>query len=86
MCFVIACPRSELPEAFKRLFRALKPSGSLYCSFKYGTGEREQGGRHFTDLDERGLGTVIRETGAAVEVETWLTEDQRPDRDERWLG
>lgn len=79
-------PRSELPDAFERLFRALKPGGVLYCSFKYGTGEREQGGRRFTDLDEHGLETVISQTGAAVGVETWLTEDQRPDRDEHWLN
>ncbi|WP_417667464.1 hypothetical protein [Pseudidiomarina sp.] len=54
--------------------------------FKYGTGEREQGGRRFTALDEHGLEAVISQTGAAAEVETWLIEDQRPDRDERWLN
>lgn len=79
-------PLVELPAAIQRLLRALKSGGVLYCSFKYGSGERETGDRHFTDLDEEGLKAVLKATGIQVDAEVWLTEDQRPDRDERWLN
>ena len=46
---------AELPEVMHRLTRALRPGGILYVSFKYGRGEREHGGRWFTDLDDAGL-------------------------------
>ncbi|WP_303903442.1 class I SAM-dependent methyltransferase [Thiohalomonas denitrificans] len=80
-------PRRELPNVFQRLANALKPGGVLYCSFKYGTGEREAGGRRFTDLDEAGLRQLLPETGGLTLIEMWQTGDQRPDRrDERWLN
>ena len=79
-------PYSELPATFERLFAALKPGGGLYCSFKYGSGEREFGGRTFTDMDESDLERTLNWTGLAFELETWVTEDQRPGRDERWLN
>jgi hypothetical protein len=44
-------PTAELPDVVGRLRAALKPSGILYASFKYGNGEREHHGRRFTDLD-----------------------------------
>lgn len=77
---------SNLSSTLVRLFRALKPGGVVYCSFKYGDGERERGGRWFTDLDETRLGEVISETGVPVELEMWVTNDQRQDRDEKWLN
>jgi SAM-dependent methyltransferase len=46
---------AELPEVLHRLRRALKPDAVLYASFKYGAGEREDGGRRFTDLNEASL-------------------------------
>ncbi len=49
-------PERQLPEAFARLWRALKPGGLLYCSFKWGQGERQHHGRHFTDADETRIG------------------------------
>ncbi|TCK06129.1 class I SAM-dependent methyltransferase [Marinobacterium mangrovicola] len=79
-------PYGELPVTFERLFAALKPGGVLYCSFKYGSGEREFGGRTFTDLDESGLERALSLTGVAFELETWVTEDQRPGREESWLN
>ena len=38
---------------------ALKVGGAWYISFKYGSGERKQGGRYFTDLDEIGLNRLV---------------------------
>ena len=49
---LLHCERSRLAEVIGKLISALKPGGMLYMSFKYGTTERENDGRIFTDLDE----------------------------------
>ena len=48
-------PHAEVPEVLQRLWNALKPGGAFYLSFKLGTTERVQDGRHFTDVDESQL-------------------------------
>ncbi|MCF2856158.1 class I SAM-dependent methyltransferase [Pseudoalteromonas sp. SMS1] len=79
--------QSNLPDVFKRLERALKSKGVLYASFKYGQGERVQGGRHFTDLDEQGLKALITSTPSLSMIQTWVTQDRRPGREnEHWLN
>lgn len=79
-------PQAELPSVMQRLALALRPGGVWYLSFKYGAGERLKEGRHFTDLDEAGLASLITALPEIAIVQTWLTQDKRPDRDERWLN
>lgn len=80
-------PRSGLPEVLRRLARALRPGGTLYCSFKYGNQERLDGPRLFTDLDEAGLGELLRQVPALELIQTWQSADRRPDREaQRWLN
>jgi len=77
---------SQLPHVLARLWRALKSGGVLYCSFKHGTGERVQGERHFTDADEARIGLWTQALAGLSRSRCWLTQDQRPDRDEQWLN
>ncbi len=77
---------SELPASLQRLWGALKPGGMFYLSFKYGEGEREHGGRHFTDATENRLEKWLRAIPDIESKETWITEDQRPCSNERWLN
>jgi SAM-dependent methyltransferase len=80
-------PMAELPDVLRRLGRALKADGVLYASFKYGAGEREHGGRRFTDLDERGLASLVEAVPGLAVLETWVTGDRREGRGgERWLN
>lgn len=79
-------PASQLPDAMQKLARALMPGGVWYVSFKYGDGEREKDGRHFTDLNEQALSSLIQRLPAIETQSTWLTEDKRPDRSEIWLN
>lgn len=80
-------PKAELPRVMTRLARALKPDGVLYLSFKYGSGEREKHGRVFTDMDEAGLNELIVDLQNITLLNSWMTGDKRPDRqDEQWLN
>lgn len=79
-------PLSELPATFDRLWRALHPGGVLYVSFKHGQGEREHGGRRFTDADEATLQQWLGQLPDVDRIDLWLTDDQRPGRAERWTN
>ncbi|ELJ5852322.1 TPA: class I SAM-dependent methyltransferase [Enterobacter kobei] len=79
-------PSSELPAVMQKLADALKPGGVWYVSFKYGNGERVQGERRFTDLDEEGLRMGISNITDVAITSLWVTKDYRPERSERWLN
>ena len=79
-------PSCGLPEAMCRLATALKPGGVWYLSFKYGSGERVKEGRHFTDLDEDGLGGLLAMMPQLSVLAVWQTRDMRSERDEVWLN
>ena len=77
----------ELPDVLRRLAVALKPGGVLFTSFKYGQGEREHGGRRFSDLDEAGLAALLQAVPCFTVLKTWITLDQRPERaDDCWFN
>lgn len=79
-------PATELPACLIRLWRALRPGGCLYVSFKLGTGEREHQGRRFTDADDTTLRHWLSPLKLVSSVETWVSEDRRPDRSEQWIN
>ena len=79
-------PAAELPACFAHLWRALRPGGCLYVSFKLGVGEREHAGRRFTDADDATLRGWLSALSQVSVVETWVSEDKRPDRSDRWIN
>ncbi|WP_163305224.1 class I SAM-dependent methyltransferase [Enterobacter ludwigii] len=79
-------PSSELPAVMQKLADALKPGGVWYVSFKYGNGERVQGERRFTDLDEEGLRMGISNITDVEITSLWVTKDYRSERSEKWLN
>lgn len=79
-------PAIEIPDAIVALWQSLKPSGSLYMSFKVGSGERQQGGRHFTDANEDLARNWTQNLAGLNSCRMWLTDDQRKDRDDQWLN
>ncbi|SFI43794.1 bifunctional 2-polyprenyl-6-hydroxyphenol methylase/3-demethylubiquinol 3-O-methyltransferase UbiG [Enterobacter sp. NFIX59] len=79
-------PSSELPVVMRKLADALKPDGVWYVSFKYGNGERVQGERRFTDLDERELRRLLNHMTEIEIFPLWTTKDNRPGREEVWLN
>lgn len=79
-------PKNELLQSMKPLANALKRHGVWYMSFKYGDTEREKGGRCFTDLNENLLYELTSQLSDIEIVSTWVTTDQRANRDEKWLN
>lgn len=79
--------KSELPDVFERLTKALVPGGIIYVSFKYGNKSRYRHGRFFTDLDEVGLEELCGQINELKIIETYTTGDVREGReDEIWLN
>lgn len=79
-------PAAAMADTMARLWRALKVQGCFYASFKLGEGEREHGGRRFTDATE----PILREwmaTLPGLEIkDLWVSQDQRPEHPEKWLN
>ena len=79
-------PEADLPNTLDKLAKALKNTGTWYVSFKYGDSQREKEGRIFTDMNEERLVKLIASIPSIEIEETWVTEDNRPDRQEKWLN
>lgn len=63
-------PRSELPSILNRIYRALKPSGVFYASYKAGHAEGTDGfGRYFNYPDPEWLTGVYGQGWQTVEIE-----------------
>lgn len=79
-------PLAAMPPTLDRLWRALRPGGTMYVSFKHGTGERVHGERRFTDADEDLVRQWLCRWTDVDRIDVWLTDDQRPGRIERWTN
>ena len=79
--------REELPEVFRKMYRALNPGGILYVSFKYGDFEGERNGRYFTDMTEETAEELLESVPELKIKERWVTGDVRAGRGaEKWLN
>mgnify|MGYP002651438293 FL=1 len=83
---LLHCERSRLTEVLEKMVQALKPNGVIYMSFKYGDSDRDQDGRQFTDLDENQAEALLEQFDNVQHIQQWVTLDQRPDRQEKWLN
>jgi 2-polyprenyl-3-methyl-5-hydroxy-6-metoxy-1,4-benzoquinol methylase len=79
-------PEDDLPTTLAKLAAALKSNGIWYLSFKYGDVQREKDGRLFTDINEERLATLVSDIPHVEVKRTWITEDNRPERNEIWLN
>lgn len=78
--------KEEILSVLHRLKRALKETGILYASFKYGDGEVIQRGRYFKYYNERSLEKLMQDAGFEI-LELFVTEDVRKDRSgEKWVN
>lgn len=84
---ILHLSRTELTDVLPKMRDALKPSGVIYTSFKYGCFEGERNGRWFTDLTEESFATLLSQVEGLALEQQWITGDVRPGRgDEKWLN
>lgn len=79
-------PKAELSTVMAKFSAALKYDGIWYLSFKYGNKERVKDGRAFTDMDEKTIETLLSCQANLTLAAIWITDDARPERDEKWLN
>ncbi|ADQ41932.1 Methyltransferase type 11 [Caldicellulosiruptor acetigenus I77R1B] len=80
--------RDEISSILYKIYRALKPNGVLYVSFKYGDKEEYRyDGRFFNYYDEKSFSELIKKLGYFDILEILITNDVRKDREnEKWLN
>ena len=79
-------PYEELPDVMNKLNKALKPSGVIYVSFKYGDGKMTKGERTFSNFTEISVEKLLNDTEFEV-IECGITGDVREGRgDENWVN
>ena len=78
---------NELIEVFRLICRAMKDSGILYVSFKYGDFNGNRDGRYYVDMNEDSLDKLVSEIPELTIQEMCVSEDLRSDRKtEKWLN
>ena len=79
-------PCEELPKIIGLMRRALKPSGVMYMSYKYGDYEGDRDGRFFNDMTEEKFAGVLADVDGLSLVEEWYSEDVRRGKDVKWYN
>lgn len=79
-------PKNNIQTVFNKFINALKTDGIWYMSFKYGENERTKDNRLFNDYTEESLSNLVGQYKQLEIVELWLTDDRRPDRDDKWVN
>lgn len=84
---ILHLPLDSLMDVMQKMVTALKGSGIIYTSFKYGTFAGERKGRYFTDMTEESFADFIKRIEDVIIEEQWVSSDVRPNRgEEKWLN
>ena len=84
---ILHLAKKELQDVLVKMIKAVKPSGHIYISFKYGTFEGFRNDRYFTDFTKESFREFIDDYVEIMVREEWISEDARPGRgDEKWLN
>ena len=84
---ILHLPKNELLLVIRKMSDALKSTGVIYTSFKYGDFEGVRNGRYFTDFNEDSFKKFIAGIPELTIEDHWITGDVRPGRgDETWLN
>ena len=79
--------KNELLLVIRKMCDALKGTGVIYTSFKYGDFEGVRNGRYFTDFTEDSFREFIAAIPELTIEDQWITGDVRAGRgDEKWLN
>ena len=84
---ILHLKKEELRAVILKMITALKSTGYIYTSFKYGTFEGYRKQRYFTDFTEETMTDLLQAFPRLEIRKLWISRDVRPDRDdEKWLN
>ncbi|MGF0019546.1 class I SAM-dependent methyltransferase [Sporofaciens sp. SGI.106] len=84
---ILHLPKNELLLVIRKMCDAIKNTGVIYTSFKYGDFEGERNGRYFTDFREDTFQEFMKGIPELTIKDHWITSDVRAGRgDEKWLN
>ena len=84
---VLHVPEKNISTVLSKFTDALKDSGIIYTSFKYGGNEGIRNGRFFADYTEERFNQLLAAIPQLELIQYWKTSDLRPGRsDEKWLN
>ena len=84
---VLHVPENNISTVLSKLTDALKDSGIIYTSFKYGENEGIRNGRFFADYTEERFDQLLAVIPKLELIQYWKTSDLRPGRsEENWLN
>ena len=84
---ILHLKKEELRAVILKMITALKSTGYIYTSFKYGTFEGYRKQRYFTDFTEETMTDLLQSFPQLEIRKLWISQDVRPDRDdETWLN
>ena len=79
--------KADLKDVMIKMVAAVKDTGIIYTSFKYGDFSGERSGRFFTDFTAESFRKFIKDIPILEIREEWITGDVRPGRgNEKWLN
>ena len=79
--------KTDLKDVMIKMAAAVKDTGIIYTSFKYGEFSGERNGRFFTDFTTESFRDFIKDIPSLEIREEWITGDVRPGRgNEKWLN
>ena len=84
---VLHVPENNISTVLSKFTDALKDSGIIYTSFKYGENEGIRNGRFFADYTEERFDQLLAVIPKLELIQYWKTSDLRPGRsEEKWLN
>ncbi|MDO5406642.1 MAG: class I SAM-dependent methyltransferase [Eubacteriales bacterium] len=79
--------KTKIEDVIKRIHIALISGGTLYVSFKYGSGEIERNGRLFNNYMEEDMKTLFSKDFGWGDLKCFITSDVRQERThESWIN
>ncbi|NYB74944.1 class I SAM-dependent methyltransferase [Sedimentibacter hydroxybenzoicus DSM 7310] len=79
--------KENMLQTMLKIVVALKDSGVLYGSWKYGTGVHDSKGRYFADYTEKTLTELLAGIKNVTVLKLWVTADVRREKnEEKWIN
>ncbi len=84
---ILHLSKEELKPVLVKMMNAIKDTGVIYTSFKYGDFEGEKNGRYFSNFTLESFQEYVKDIPTLQIEEYWLSSDVRPGREEeKWLN